>query len=132
MMISKMFKWFAKSENELSKPLAKDKSYKFVLLYGEAVIGFLESEKGHWKFYYSNEFKKNTELSHIVGFPDLNKVYVSDELWPFFKIRIPGLGQPRVRKTIEKENIAPDDELALLKRFGKQSISNPYLLEAVE
>lgn len=131
-MIKKLFDWFAKSENLDSKPLAINEIHKFALLYNELVIGFLEAEKGFWKFYYSEEFKKKkNELSYITGFPELEKIYVSEELWPFFKIRIPGLGQPRVRKTIEKENISPKDEPALLKRFGKKSISNPYQLDTV-
>ncbi len=129
-MIKKLFDWFSK-DDEITKPLPKEEVHKFALLYKDILIGHLEVEEGKWKFYYSEEFKHNNELSYISGFPDLNKIYYSEILWPFFKIRIPGLGQPRVQKTIKEENISEKDEIALLKRFGKQSISNPYLLDTV-
>lgn len=130
-MIEKVKNWFAKSDEDKVKPLPQEESHKFALLHHDMVIGYLEVDKGMWKFYYSEEFKSDTELSYITGFPNLHKVYYSEALWPFFKIRIPGLKQPRVQKTIKKENIAEDNEIALLKRFGKRSISNPYLLNPV-
>lgn len=130
-MIKKLFDWFAKSEEDNVNALPTEEVHKFVLMYKEIVIGYLEAEKGLWKFYYSSDFKENKELNYITGFPDLDKVYYSELLWPFFKIRIPGLGQPRVKKTIKKENISEKDEIALLKRFGKKSISNPYLLDPI-
>lgn len=46
----------------------------------------------------------------------------------FFKIRIPGLGQSAIKEILSKENIYKRNELALLKRFGKRSIANPYIL----
>lgn len=130
-MIKKVFDWFAKSEENTGNSLPSQEVHKFVLMYKEIVIGYLEAENGQWKFYYSEDFKKSNELSYITGFPDLDKVYYSEFLWPFFKIRIPGLGQPRVQKTIKNENISEKDEIALLKRFGKKSISNPYLLDPI-
>ena len=130
-MIQKLIDWFKKSENENFISLKKDENHKFVLSYNKTEIGFLEVDKGLWKFYYSENFKVESETNYISGFPDLDKVYTSNSLWPFFKIRIPGLGQPRVQNTIKKEQISENDELALLKRFGQKSISNPYLLNSV-
>jgi len=130
-MIKKLFDWFAKGEEDNVNALSTEEVQKFVLMYKEIIIGYLEAENGQWKFYYSEDFKMSNELSYISGFPDLKKVYYSELLWPFFKIRIPGLGQPRVQKTIKKENISEKDEIALLKRFGKKSISNPYLLDPI-
>ncbi len=49
-------------------------------------------------------------------------------LWPFFVIRIPGLGQPAVQRVIREENIDPSNEAQLLKRFGKTTIANPFTL----
>ncbi len=131
-MIKKIIDWFAKSEDDAEKAPLLNIQHQFKLMHEGLVIGFLEVEDNMWKFYYSEEFKSDSELSHITGFPDLNKVYHSHNLWPFFKIRIPGLAQPRVKKTIKKENISENDEIALLKRFGKKSISNPYLLDSVQ
>lgn len=127
-MINKIKDWFKKSDNEKSDPLPKDIKRQFSLFYKDKIIGYLEVENGKWKFYYSEEFKKNPDIDYITGFPDLNKVYISEILWPFFKIRIPGLGQPRIQKTLENENISEKDEIALLKRFGEKTISNPFIL----
>jgi HipA-like protein len=127
-MIKKILNWFKKSESEEIKPLTTNDSQKFELVYKDLIIGYLVVFEEKWKFYYSEEFKSNSEFNYISGFPDLNKVYTNDSLWPFFKIRIPGLKQPSIKATIKKENIAENDEIALLKRFGKKTISNPYLL----
>ena len=87
-------------------------------------------ENGTWYFEYSEEFKHNSNnYNLIIGFPDINKRYESDRLWPFFNIRIPGLKQPKVKEILIKENISPDDNVQLLERFGKRSISNPFELE---
>ena len=64
----------------------------------------------------------------LIDFPDTNKTYRSDELWPFFLSRIPGLSQPAVKELLRKEKINEDDEAALLKRFGKTSITSPFTL----
>jgi len=130
-MLKKLKDWFATGENNEVNSLPKEAKHKFLLIHKDMTIAFLEVEDAKWKFYYSDEFKAKTDLSYISGFPDLDKIYFSETLWPFFKIRIPGLKQPRVQKTIKKENISELDEIALLKRFGKKSISNPFLLDPV-
>ena len=70
----------------------------------------------------------NHETNYDKWAPDLDKVYKKETLWPFFLVRIPGLKQPAIKEIIEKENIDSQNEAALLKRFGKHSISNPYEL----
>lgn len=95
------------------------------------VLSFDETSK-RWYFEYSSEFKDNLdEYNLIVGFPNINKRYESEELWPFFYVRIPGLKQPRVKEILKKENIDPDNNVKLLQRFGKRTISNPFSLEMV-
>ncbi len=49
----------------------------------------------------------------------------------FFQTCIPGLKQPAVKEILDKENINVENEAALLKRFGKKTISNPYELDLV-
>lgn len=93
----------------------------------DLVIGYLTCTKGEWSFKYSEEFQNQKQFHSIVGFPKLDIEYKSHELWPFFQIRIPGLKQPSIIETIEKENIK-NNEFELLKRFGRKSISNPYEL----
>jgi len=129
-MLSKFKKWFKKEDDEdIEVHLPKVESAKFMLQVDDIRIGTLYCEKGEWYFKYTDDFKDHAETyNHIVGFPDLNKTYKSDTLWPFFQIRIPGLKQPAVVEILEKEHIDKNNEAALLRRFGKKTIANPYEL----
>jgi len=104
--------------------------YFFTLKIDDLIVGYLELSSGKWFFKYSNEFKDQTKYRRLTGFSDINKEYSSEELWPFFKIRIPGLKQPMIREIIEKEKLDSRNEALLLKRFGNQIMTNPYILEA--
>ncbi|MFK7949501.1 MAG: HipA N-terminal domain-containing protein [Saprospiraceae bacterium] len=119
---------FRKEKNEVELYLPDEAQEKFVLKLENIEIGYLECREGIWSFYYSEAFKNKSDLYSIPGFPNLDKKYTSESLWPFFKIRIPGLGQPAIKEILSKENIDKRNELALLKRFGKRSIANPYTL----
>ena len=119
---------FRKEKNDIEFFLPTEEQEKFILKLDNIEIGYLECHDGKWSFYYSEIFKGKEGFYSIPGFPDLNKTYQSESLWPFFKIRIPGLGQPAIKEILSKENIDKCNELALLKRFGKRSISNPYTL----
>ncbi len=101
---------------------------EFILKYEDIPVGYLVLDQGMWKFSYSDEFKEQDKLRPLVQFPDENKVYENEDLWPFFTIRIPGLNQPTIQKILETENIDRSNEVELLKRFGKNTISNPYKL----
>lgn len=92
-------------------------------------IGTLLLKEGNWIFEYSRQFKEQDVIKPLVDFPDINKVYKSSELYPFFMERIPSLSQPKVQKTLEKEKIDSDNPVQLLKRFGKTTITNPFELE---
>ena len=107
-----------------------DRSHRFTLKIDDIIVGHLQIEDGLWKFNYSDEFKNQNEYRRLTGFSDLNKVYSSEELWPFFKVRIPGLKQPMIQEILEKENLDKSNEAALLKRFGNRTMTNPYILEA--
>jgi HipA-like protein len=132
-MFSKFRKYFSKGDDEdYSAELPKDEQITFNLMVDDLILGVLTCENGIWSFAYTDEFKlRQKEYTRLVGFPDLNKVYRSDTLWPFFRIRIPGLKQPAIQEIIREEKIDQENEAELLKRFGRQSISNPYELEAV-
>lgn len=126
-MIDKLPKYFKKhSEGHEDLETPQDVQAKFILSYENLEIGTLEIVDGLWKFYYADEFKNQEKIRPIAQFPDKNKIYTANELWPFFSIRIPGLNQPKVKDIIKKENIDQTNEVELLKRFGKKSISNPY------
>lgn len=103
----------------------------FLLRHNVLEIGFLILNEGSWSFLYSDDFKQQNEIKPIVEFSDVDKVYTSSALWPFFTLRIPSLSQPSVRKILQKEDIDQSNEVSLLKRFGKQTIANPYYLKDI-
>jgi len=121
-------KLFNKGEEDEHILLPKDTNAQFVLMIDNFIIGYLKCENGLWIFSYSEKFKVSDEYNTIPGFPNVKKTYENESLWPFFKIRIPGLNQPAVKETLEKENIDKSNEFELLKRFGYKTISNPYEL----
>lgn len=131
-MIRKFINWFSKSEDDfdLQVQLPKDEEAKFNLSVDDIRIGTLYCDNAAWFFKYTEDFKNHSnEYNRIVGFPDLNKTYKSDSLWPFFQIRIPGLKQPQIQEILQNEKIDQLNEVALLKRFGKKTIANPYELD---
>jgi len=128
-MKSLIRKIFGKSEEE-EFVIDRSKSQQFSLKVDDLEIGQLEAKDGIWVFRYSEEFRNQHRYRRLTGFSDLNKEYRSDELWPFFKTRIPGLKQPMIQEILAKENIDKSNEAMLLKRFGKNTMTNPYVLEA--
>lgn len=128
-MIKKILDWFRKDEDLQTSFVPKDVTEIFILMLDNITIGQLYCKDGLWHFKYDDEFKKIKDQYYtITGFSDVDKVYVSEILWPFFQIRIPGLGQPLIKEIIEKEGLDKNNELEMLKRFGKKVISNPYIL----
>lgn len=119
---------FNKGESDISH-LPQNEKVTFLLEVDGLKIGTLKSNDGVWVFHYEDEFIKNgLAYSRLIGFPDLNKTYRNEVLWPFFRTRIPGLKQPAIQEILKKENIDQNNEAALLKRFGRNTISNPYKL----
>ena len=59
---------------------------KFLLTYGDLLVGTLTVEEGVWKFEYSDTFKSEHELRPIVEFPDLNKIYeiLENDILPLY------------------------------------------------
>lgn len=123
---------FNKGESDKSH-LPHNEKVTFLLEVDGLKIGTLKSNEGIWVFHYEDEFIKNGRLSYsrLIGFPDLNKTYRNEVLWPFFRTRIPGLKQPAIQEILKKEKIDENNEAALLKRFGHTTISNPYKLIAI-
>lgn len=130
-MIDLLRKLFNKPDSDPSLIVDNKGNVRFILLIDKLNIGYLYIVDGKWKFEYSDEFKLQNKYRKIDGFSDLNKIYESEVLWPFFKIRIPGLKQPMIKEILNKEKIDKSNEAILLKRFGKRAVSNPYILEPV-
>lgn len=131
-MIRKIFNLFSKHEREefdLKTELPKDEEAKFLLQVDNIRVGNLYCKNGEWYFKYTDEFKTKSDVyNRIIGFPDLDKTYKSELLWPFFQVRIPGLKQPAIQEILKSEKIDEFNEVQLLKRFGKKIIANPYEL----
>jgi len=121
--------WKTEGQEELYTP--KNMEIVFKLLFSGLEIGTLQLEEGVWKFQYSMDFKAQDHIKPLLNFPSVDKIYTSEELYPFFVERIPGLGQPKVQEIIGKEHIDGHNEAALLKRFGRLTIANPFELKAV-
>ena len=100
----------------------------FNLVYDGVPVGVLSVDGGQWVFRYTDEFKHNSRLRPIVEFPDTSKVYQTQELWPFFGTRIPSLKQAAVQEIVKNEQIDAKDQLQLLRRFGKRTITSPFVL----
>ncbi len=126
----KMLMSFAKDWLGWKKAMvvAPDVEAEFLLYLDNLVVGTLKVVDSTWQFTYSDEFKLKTDLRPIVEFPDLDQVYENDELWQFFASRIPSMEQPDVERAMLKDEIEDDDVIALLRRFGKRTITNPFEL----
>ena len=105
-------------------------SAKFFLKYRDLLVGTLSVHDGIWTFEYSEDFRQSDILRPIVEFPDINKIYQSEELWQFFTSRIPSPEQAEVEEILRREHIEEDDAVTLLKRFGRRTVANPFHLEA--
>jgi len=118
--------WKTEEQGHILTPTDVEASFK--LVYRSLEMGTLTLKHGKWFFAYSAEFKRQKAIKALPNFPDAEKTYESDELFPFFVSRIPGMGQPKVQGILEQEKINDHDEVALLKRFGLRSIANPFEL----
>jgi len=103
----------------------------FQLKYGKQLIGILSYENNQWTFKYSDEFRANQVINPIIDFPDPDRIYTNEQLWPFFASRIPSLNQSFQFKKIDKAKIRQDDSVGLLRLFGNETITNPFRLLAL-
>jgi HipA-like protein len=106
----------------------KGRRESFRLIHGSLTVGTLTVENGLWTFKYSEDFRKRQDLRPIVQFPDTSRTYNSEELWPFFGMRIPSISQPAVRNAVRQEGIDANDKVQMLRRFGRRTISTPFEL----
>ena len=118
--------WNLNGQEEIETPI--NESIAFELKYKKILIGILVLENGIWTFEYSEEFKNQDILAPLTDFPQLEKIYKSNSLYPFFLIRIPSLKQPKVQQEIKEHDIDERNAVDLLKFFGHRTIANPFLL----
>jgi HipA-like protein len=125
-IIGKVQYLFKSDDQEVELATPMDVTVEFELYFKKMIIGTLRLHQGMWSFSYSEEFTLQNEISPIVDFPDKTKTYQSHGLFPFFSSRIPSIQRLKLQKVIPHNVI--QDEVALLKAFGKQTITNPYQL----
>ena len=123
-------KIFKNEEQEEEFHTPKNAHADFILKYKNLVVGYLNYNNGKWLFQYSDEFKNQNKIDVLLDFPKKDQKYEGLTLWPFFAHRIPGLGQPQIREIIKDENLNSQNEIDLLRRFGRKSITNPFELAA--
>lgn len=121
-VVENIIKMFWHDSDETNLKAIDGKTGKFDLMLGTLLVGTLIYSSGVWTFSYSEEFKKQTASAPLVNFPSKDKVYESNQLWPFFASRLPGNAK------LESE-ASSDDVVTLLQKYGRHVITNPYVLE---
>ena len=119
------------------KPKENDKlsKVKFVIKYKSLNIAELTTdEENNYVFKYTDDFKEqyNKEEKYvrkIAGFKNVDKIYKSKYLYPFFLSRIPDPKRPIIHEIVQKEKIDPNNPLALLERFARKTLDNPFIVE---
>jgi hypothetical protein len=134
MFKSTLKRLFFRAEGQEEIGTRPDERASFTLLFGELKVGSLDLRDGIWEFRYSPEFRAQVRtpggLDPLVDFPDPDRVYRSDDLWPFFIARIPSVAQPQVLAEIQRRGLDQRSAPQLLRAFGERSIANPFLLRA--
>lgn len=126
MPIKKLIEWLGFSQG---LPAPPNVQAKFLLKYGDLLVGTLAAQDGRWRFEYSTDFRQQDLLRPLVEFPDVEQLYEREELWQFFAARIPSPEQAEVGEILRRENIEETDAVRLLQRFGRHTIANPFELE---
>jgi HipA-like protein len=94
-------------------------------------VGTLVVAPTQFEFSYSIEFR-NSGLPPIPTFPDLEKKYESEVLFPFFQMRLPPVGRTDVASVLKSNKVAPDDTFGMLKLLGSRTVASPYRFSSAE
>lgn len=128
-MLKKIKKLILPSKKQPISLEHQETAHLFSLKYQELEMGTLKFLEDEWVFEYTDIFKKQQEISPLIDFPELNKVYRSKILWPFFANRIPSLKQPKIKAYIDQNPSEKQNVVKLLELFGEYSVNNPFRLQ---
>lgn len=89
------------------------------------LVGHLEFDGSVWTFQYDAAYKARHELRPIEGFDEIDRVYRSTVLFPFFAVRIPDIDRDDVQRRLEAEHMEDPETADLLRIFGRKALSSP-------
>lgn len=94
-------------------------------------IGRLDFDDKKYEFRYTKGAEKAVEdcaFRALESFPDLHKIYESDELFPLFANRVPPRSRPDYKDYLEYLNVPQDadDPMAVLSKSGGQRATDSF------
>jgi len=106
------------------------KSAHFRLDYAPAggrsvTVGYLSLEDGWWTFKYDSDYRRRSDLRPIEGFDDLDRIYRSKVLFPFFAVRVPDEHRTDIQRRLAEKDIKDPDTSDLLREFGRRAAASP-------
>ena len=112
------------------RPRRPQKPASFLLVYtppkeSALKVGRLDFDGELWSFRYDEEYKLREDLRPIEGFSDLEKVYRSPVLFPFFAVRIPNESRADVQQRLDEDKESGREQSDLLRLFGRRVVSSP-------
>jgi HipA-like protein len=102
-----------------------------LLFDGAAVAELSKVPQGNYFFKYLTEFRR-LNLAPLPGFPDLDRIYEAQEIFPFFQERIPDTRRPEIREWIKQHGLSEDDKLSLLAALGRKAVTDSYELRFIK
>lgn len=102
------------------------------------VIGALCRDKENNKYYlklneeYIKKAEENGFVMATLPFSDVNKIYESDVLFPFFKVRIPKIermDEDDLKELLEEFDMKEFDEFEFLKKTKGEVMTDNFILE---
>lgn len=94
--------------------------------HGRVTLGTLSKEGQEFVFRYDPDFAHGESSKPISAFPDLEREYRTEELWPFFAVRVPPVERDDVREAMQRRHIPEKDILRLLAELSGRGVSSPY------
>jgi HipA-like protein len=98
-----------------------------VLFEGEPVAELSKGREDRFVFHYLPAFKAK-KLAPLPGFQDVDRMYESADLFPFFAERIPDLRRPEIREWIKTQNLDDANKLELLGALSRHSVTDSFEL----
>ena len=93
---------------------------------GRVTLGTLERDGREFLFRYDRDFAASRDAKPISAFPDMTREYRSEDLWPFFAVRLPPVEREDVQAAMKRRHIPESDILRLLAELSGRGVSSPY------